>query len=185
MSCRDGRLRDIVSARAGWRLWPAVIRRVTRVDTSAGDGDVVESERGRRTWRREAEPRARGKWRGGASSTDSPDGARGSSARPRSSRSACCWSWSGAHLPSGRKRRHVPADHKHAHHHNHVPPGRAAAEHAAPQRAGRPEEARRHSRRLSDLMDHFAGDEPDRVAKDDLSKDIEDLRAAVGLEEEL
>ncbi len=38
---------------------------------------------------------------------------------------------------------------------------------------------------LSDLMDHFAGDEPDRVAKDDLSKDIEDLRAAVGLEEEL
>lgn len=35
-------------------------------------------------------------------------------------------------------------------------------------------------------MDHFAGDEPDRVAKDDLSKDIEDLRAAVvGLEEEL
>ena len=38
---------------------------------------------------------------------------------------------------------------------------------------------------LSDLMDHFAGDEPDRVAKDDLSKDIKDLRAAVGLEEEL
>ena len=38
---------------------------------------------------------------------------------------------------------------------------------------------------LSDLMDHFAGDEPDRVAKDDLSKDIEDLRAAEGLEEEL
>jgi hypothetical protein len=38
---------------------------------------------------------------------------------------------------------------------------------------------------LSDLMDHFAGDEPDRVAKDDLSRDIGDLRAAVGLEEEL
>jgi low affinity Fe/Cu permease len=38
---------------------------------------------------------------------------------------------------------------------------------------------------LSDLMDHFAGDEPDRVAKHDLSRDIEDLRAAVGLEEAL
>jgi hypothetical protein len=34
-------------------------------------------------------------------------------------------------------------------------------------------------------MDHFAGDESDRAAKDDLSKDIEDLRAAVGLEEEM
>jgi low affinity Fe/Cu permease len=38
---------------------------------------------------------------------------------------------------------------------------------------------------LSDLMEHFAGDEPDRAAKDDLSRDIEDLRAAVGLEKEL
>jgi hypothetical protein len=38
---------------------------------------------------------------------------------------------------------------------------------------------------LSDLMDHFAGDEPDRVAKDGLSRDIGDLRAAVGLEEEM
>ncbi len=38
---------------------------------------------------------------------------------------------------------------------------------------------------LSDLMDHFANDEPDRAAKDDLSRDIEDLRAAVGLEEEM
>ena len=83
MSCRDGRLRDIVSVRAGWRLWPAVIR----------------------------------------------------------TRSAA------ASRPSRR--------------------------------------ARRIADGLSDLMDHFAGDEPDRVAKDDLSKDIEDLRAAVGLEEEL
>jgi hypothetical protein len=38
---------------------------------------------------------------------------------------------------------------------------------------------------LSDLMDHFAGDKPERVTQDDLSKDIGDLRAAVGLEEEL
>ena len=38
---------------------------------------------------------------------------------------------------------------------------------------------------LSDLMEHFASDEPDRVAKEDLSGDIEDLRAAVGLEEEM
>ena len=38
---------------------------------------------------------------------------------------------------------------------------------------------------LSDLMEHFASNEPDRVAKQDLSGDIEDLRAAVGLEKEM
>jgi low affinity Fe/Cu permease len=36
---------------------------------------------------------------------------------------------------------------------------------------------------LADLMEHFAEDEPDRrEAKKDLAQDIEDLRAAVGLE---
>jgi low affinity Fe/Cu permease len=36
---------------------------------------------------------------------------------------------------------------------------------------------------LADLMEHFAEDEPDRrAAKEDLAEDIEDLRAAVGLE---
>jgi uncharacterized membrane protein len=37
---------------------------------------------------------------------------------------------------------------------------------------------------LADLMEHFAEDDPERrAAKEDLSSDIEDLRAAVGLEE--
>ena len=37
---------------------------------------------------------------------------------------------------------------------------------------------------LADLMEHFAEDDPERrAAKEDLSGDIEDLRAAVGLEE--
>jgi uncharacterized membrane protein len=36
---------------------------------------------------------------------------------------------------------------------------------------------------LADLMEHFAEDDPERrAAKEDLSGDIEDLRAAVGLE---
>jgi low affinity Fe/Cu permease len=36
---------------------------------------------------------------------------------------------------------------------------------------------------LADLMEHFTADEPDRrAAKEDLAEDIEDLRAAVGLE---
>jgi uncharacterized membrane protein len=39
---------------------------------------------------------------------------------------------------------------------------------------------------LADLMEHFAEDDPERrAAKEDLSSDIEDLRAAVGLEEEM
>ena len=39
---------------------------------------------------------------------------------------------------------------------------------------------------LADLMDHFAEDDPEqRAAKEDLSGDIEDLRAAVGLEGEM
>lgn len=39
---------------------------------------------------------------------------------------------------------------------------------------------------LADLMDHFAEGDPDRrAAKEDLAGDIEDLRAAVGLEEEM
>ena len=39
---------------------------------------------------------------------------------------------------------------------------------------------------LADLMEHFATDDPGRqAAKEDLSDDIEDLRAAVGLEEEM
>jgi low affinity Fe/Cu permease len=39
---------------------------------------------------------------------------------------------------------------------------------------------------LADLMEHFATDDPGRQsAKEDLSDDIEDLRAAVGLEEEM
>jgi len=38
---------------------------------------------------------------------------------------------------------------------------------------------------LSDLMEHFAsGEDPER-ARADLARDIEDLRAAVGLEEEM
>ena len=39
---------------------------------------------------------------------------------------------------------------------------------------------------LADLMEHFATDDPGRQAvKEDLAGDIEDLRAAVGLEEEM
>jgi uncharacterized membrane protein len=39
---------------------------------------------------------------------------------------------------------------------------------------------------LADLMEHFAADDPSRqAAKEDLSGDIEDLKAAVGLEEEM
>ena len=39
---------------------------------------------------------------------------------------------------------------------------------------------------LADLMEHFATDDPGRqAAKEELSDDIEDLRAAVGLEEEM
>jgi hypothetical protein len=39
---------------------------------------------------------------------------------------------------------------------------------------------------LADLMDHFAEGDPDRrAAKEDLAGDIEDLRAAVGLEEKI
>jgi Low affinity iron permease len=38
---------------------------------------------------------------------------------------------------------------------------------------------------LADLMEHFSGDEPDRAAKEDLAGDVEDLRAAVGLEGEM
>jgi uncharacterized membrane protein len=39
---------------------------------------------------------------------------------------------------------------------------------------------------LADLMEHFAADDPGRqAAKEDLSGDIEDLRAAVGLEEQM
>jgi hypothetical protein len=39
---------------------------------------------------------------------------------------------------------------------------------------------------LADLMEHFAADDPSRqAAKEDLAGDIEDLKAAVGLEEEI
>ena len=39
---------------------------------------------------------------------------------------------------------------------------------------------------LADLMDHFAEGDPERqAAKEDLAGDIEDLRAAVGLEEKM
>ena len=39
---------------------------------------------------------------------------------------------------------------------------------------------------LADLMEHFAEDDPEmRAAKEDLSGDIEDLKAAVGLEGEM
>lgn len=38
---------------------------------------------------------------------------------------------------------------------------------------------------LSDLMEHFSTDDPEQVAKGDLSGDMKDLRAAVGLEEEM
>jgi hypothetical protein len=38
---------------------------------------------------------------------------------------------------------------------------------------------------LADLMEHFSTDEPDRLAREDLAGDIEDLRAAVGLEDEM
>ena len=39
---------------------------------------------------------------------------------------------------------------------------------------------------LADLMERFAEDDPERrAAKEDLSGDIEDLRAAVGLEGEM
>ena len=38
---------------------------------------------------------------------------------------------------------------------------------------------------LADLMEHFSGGEDERAAKEDLAGDVEDLRAAVGLEEEM
>jgi hypothetical protein len=39
---------------------------------------------------------------------------------------------------------------------------------------------------LADLMEHFAEDDPGlQAAKEDLAGDIEDLRAAVGLEGEM
>jgi uncharacterized membrane protein len=38
---------------------------------------------------------------------------------------------------------------------------------------------------LADLMDHFSGEEGGKAAKEDLARDVEDLRAAVGLEEEM
>ena len=38
---------------------------------------------------------------------------------------------------------------------------------------------------LSDLMEHFSNDEDEQAAKQDLAVDIEDLRAAVGLEEQM
>jgi low affinity Fe/Cu permease len=38
---------------------------------------------------------------------------------------------------------------------------------------------------LSDLMEHFASEEEGRSAKEDLAGDIEDLKAAVGLEEQI
>ena len=39
---------------------------------------------------------------------------------------------------------------------------------------------------LADLMEHFAVEDPERrAAKEDLAGDIEDLRAAVGLEGEM
>ena len=39
---------------------------------------------------------------------------------------------------------------------------------------------------LADLMEHFAEEDPERrEAKEDLAGDIEDLRAAVGLEGEM
>ena len=38
---------------------------------------------------------------------------------------------------------------------------------------------------LADLMERFASDEPEPRAKEDLAKDVEDLKAGVGIEEEL
>ena len=38
---------------------------------------------------------------------------------------------------------------------------------------------------LADLMEHFSGEEDEGAAKEDLAGDVEDLRAAVGLEEEM
>jgi low affinity Fe/Cu permease len=38
---------------------------------------------------------------------------------------------------------------------------------------------------VADLMEHFASDEPEPRAKEDLAKDVEDLKAGVGIEEEL
>ncbi len=38
---------------------------------------------------------------------------------------------------------------------------------------------------LVDLMEHFASDEEDRAAREDLAHDLDDLRAAVGLEKEM
>jgi hypothetical protein len=38
---------------------------------------------------------------------------------------------------------------------------------------------------LSDLMEHFASDGEGRAAKEDLARDVEDLKAAVGLEEKM
>jgi hypothetical protein len=38
---------------------------------------------------------------------------------------------------------------------------------------------------LADLMDYFSGEEAGKAAKEDLARDVEDLRAAVGLEEEM
>jgi hypothetical protein len=34
-------------------------------------------------------------------------------------------------------------------------------------------------------MDYFSGEEAGKAAKEDLARDVEDLRAAVGLEEEM
>ncbi len=144
MSCRDGRLRDIVSARAGWRWWPDVIRRVTRVDTSAGDGDVVDL----RVLRAAGRGRAPTYLLVGNFDTyqliiNTP---------------TTIITFLLVALLQNTQRR---------------------SEQAVQKKLGAIADG------LSDLMDHFAGDEPDRVAKDDLSKDIEDLRAAEGLEEEL
>ncbi len=38
---------------------------------------------------------------------------------------------------------------------------------------------------LADLMEHFSDEEDERAAKEDLARDVEDLRAAVGLEEQM
>jgi low affinity Fe/Cu permease len=38
---------------------------------------------------------------------------------------------------------------------------------------------------LSDLMEHFASDGEGRAAKEDLARDVEDIKAAVGLEERM
>ncbi len=38
---------------------------------------------------------------------------------------------------------------------------------------------------LADLMEHFSDEEDERAAKEDLARDVEDLRAGVGLEEQM